>query len=262
LSVHAISFISLTDFFFAQETTMSSISGISSTSAYSGSVSSVKRQRPDPTQMAEQAFSKLDTKGQGYLEVGDLESAFSNIASASGSTSGSEAASTANDLFKKLDADSDGKVTKDEFSSGLKKLADDLESQFNQSRTSGVGQDRGAPPPPPSGASEASGGTDAVSSGSATTSSTATSSTSDTSASKTYEAADTNQDGKVTQKEEEAYLLKLLEAKTAASGDKGTQQAGAADNNSEATLFKKAIQLLQAYSSPSPSNSQSISVSV
>lgn len=242
---------------------MSSISGISSTSAYSGSVSSVKRQRPDPAQMAEQAFSKLDTKGQGYLEVSDLESAFSNIASASGSTSGSEATSTANDLFKKLDADSDGKVTKDEFSSGLKKLADDLESQFNQSRTSGVGQDRGAPPPPPpSGASEASGGTDAVSSGSATTSSTATSSTSDTSASKTYEAADTNQDGKVTQKEEEAYLLKLLEAKAAASGDKGTQQAGAADNNSEATLFKKAIQLLQAYSSPSPSNSQSISVSV
>jgi hypothetical protein len=57
-------------------------------------------------------------------------------------------------------------------------------------------------------------------------------------------------------------LLKLLEAKAAASGDKGTQQAGAADNNSEATLFKKAIQLLQAYSSPSPSNSQSISVSV
>ncbi|MBC3929890.1 EF-hand domain-containing protein [Undibacterium sp. CY21W] len=242
---------------------MSSISGISSTSAYSGSVSSVKRQRPDPAQMAEQAFSKLDTKGQGYLEVSDLESAFSNIASASGSTSGSDATSTANDLFKKLDADSDGKVTKDEFSSGLKKLADDLESQFNQSRTSGVGQDRGTPPPP-SGASEASGGgTDAVSSGSATTSSTATSSASDTSsASKTYEAADTNQDGKVTQKEEEAYLLKLLEAKATASGDKGTQQAGAADNNSEATLFKKAIQLLQAYSSPSPSNSQSISVSV
>ncbi len=243
---------------------MSSISGISSTSAYSGSVSSVKRQRPDPAQMAEQAFSKLDTKGQGYLEVSDLESAFSNIASASGSTSASDATSTANDLFKKLDADSDGKVTKDEFSSGLKKLADDLESQFNQSRTSGVGQDRGAPPPPPpSGTSEASGGsTDAVSSGSATTSTTATSSASDTSASKTYEAADTNQDGKVTQKEEEAYLLKLLEAKTAASGDKGTQQAGAADNNSEATLFKKAIQLLQAYSSPSPSNSQIISVSV
>jgi Ca2+-binding EF-hand superfamily protein len=120
LSVHAISFISLTDFFFVQETTMSSISGISSTSAYSGSVSSVKRQRPDPAQMAEQAFSKLDTKGQGYLEVSDLESAFSNIASASGSTSGSDATSTANDLFKKLDADSDGKVTKDEFSSGLK----------------------------------------------------------------------------------------------------------------------------------------------
>lgn len=243
---------------------MSSISGISSTSAYSGSVSSVKRQRPDPAQMAEQAFSKLDTKGQGYLEVSDLESAFSNIASVSGSTSGSDATSTASDLFKKLDADSDGKVTKDEFSSGLKKLADDLESQFNQSRTSGVGQDRGAPPPPPpSGTSETSGNsTGAVSSVSTTASSSATNSTSDTTASKTYEAADTNQDGKVTQKEEEAYLLKLLEAKAAASGDKGTQQAGAANNNSEATLFKKAIQLLQAYSSPSESNSQSISVSV
>jgi len=243
---------------------MSSISGISSTSTYSGSVSSVKRQRPDPAQMAEQAFSKLDTKGQGYLEVSDLESAFSNIASVSGSTSGSDATSTASDLFKKLDADSDGKVTKDEFSSGLKKLADDLESQFNQSRTSGVGQDRGAPPPPPpSGTSETSGNsTGAVSSVSTTASSSATNSTSDTTASKTYEAADTNQDGKVTQKEEEAYLLKLLEAKAAASGDKGTQQAGAANNNSEATLFKKAIQLLQAYSSPSESNSQSISVSV
>lgn len=248
---------------------MSSISGISSSSAYSGNVSSVKRQRPDPAQMAEQAFSKLDTKGQGYLEVSDLESAFSNIASASGSsgtaTSSSDATSTANDLFKKLDVNSDGKVTKDEFSSGLKKLADDLENQFNQSRTSGVGQDKGAPPPPPpSGASDTSGSTGAVSSSSATTSATATSSTSDASSTKTYEAADTNQDGKVTQKEEEAYLLKLLEAKAASGGNSGsTQQSSAADsNNSEATLFKKAIQLLQAYSSPSESNSQNISVSV
>lgn len=235
---------------------MSSISGISSTSAYSGNVSSVKRQRPDPAQMAEQAFAKLDTKGQGYLEVSDLESAFSNITSASGS----DATSTANDLFKKLDTDSDGKVTKDEFSSGLKKLADDLESQFNQSRTSGVGQDRGAPPPPPPSGTSSSSGTDAVSSGSASVS--ATSSASDTSSTKTYEAADTNQDGKVSQKEEEAYLLKLLEAKASASGDSGNQQAGAADNNSEATLFRKAIQLLQAYSTPPTSNAQSISVSV
>ena len=48
------------------------------------------------------------------------------------------------DVFARLDSDSDGKVTEDELSSGLDALASELDAQFNQMRMSGA-----MPPPPP-----------------------------------------------------------------------------------------------------------------
>jgi hypothetical protein len=50
-----------------------SIGSINSSSA-SMMMSGMKgMQRPDPSKMADQLFSKLDTKGQGYIEKGDLQ---------------------------------------------------------------------------------------------------------------------------------------------------------------------------------------------
>ena len=93
-------------------------------------------QRPDTSSMVKNLFAKVDTKNQGYIDKAELQSAFDQIAtdSASGSTS-----SNVDAIFKKLDGDSDGKITEQEMSSGLQKLADQFDSQFNQSRTSGMG---------------------------------------------------------------------------------------------------------------------------
>lgn len=76
-------------------------------------------------------FSKLDTKRQGYLELSDLESAYSAINGNGGTT----ASSSASDVFSALDGNSDGKVTESEFTSTL----NGLESQFQQMRMQGMG---------------------------------------------------------------------------------------------------------------------------
>lgn len=100
-------------------------------------------QRPDTSSVVKNLFAKVDTKKQGYIDKAELQSAFDQIATdaASGSSTSSTGSSTSNvdAIFKKLDGDSDGKITEQEMSSGLQKLADQFDSQFNQSRTSGIG---------------------------------------------------------------------------------------------------------------------------
>ena len=105
------------------------ISGIGNTSAFS------------------QLFSRLDSKGQGYLEKSDFASAFSAI--------GESDESSIENVFAALDGDSDGKVTESEFSSTLSQLQQELDSQFAQMRMQGMagqgpqGMAGGMPPPPP-----------------------------------------------------------------------------------------------------------------
>src|ERR1035437_1223140 len=111
---------------------MSSVSSISSAVSSSFDLSGMqRRQRPDPSKMADDLFSQLDTTGKGYIEQSDLTSALSGLASSSTSTSQSGTAS-ASEIFTQLDSNSDGKVTKDELSSSIQKLAESLDSQFNQ----------------------------------------------------------------------------------------------------------------------------------
>ncbi len=94
-----------------------------------------------------QLFSRLDSKGQGYLEKSDFAAAFSAI--------GESDESTIADVFAVLDGDSDGKVTESEFSSTLSQLQQELDSQFTQMRMQGMagqgpqGMAGGMPPPPP-----------------------------------------------------------------------------------------------------------------
>ena len=98
---------------------MSSISGIGSN--YGMMMQGMGgMKRPDPTQMANQLFSKLDTSGQGYLTKSDLQSALDSVSSSSASSS---TTSSVDDLFSKLDTNSDGKVTQQEFSDTLQKVA-------------------------------------------------------------------------------------------------------------------------------------------
>lgn len=95
-------------------------------------------QRPDPSSMVKNLFAKVDTKNQGYIDQAELQSAFDQI-----STNGASGSSSVDAIFKKLDGDSDGKITEQEMTDGMQKLADQFDSQFNQSRTSGMGSARG-----------------------------------------------------------------------------------------------------------------------
>jgi Ca2+-binding EF-hand superfamily protein len=278
---------------------MSSIGSIGNSSAYSNAASNVQRQRPDRSKIADEVFSKIDTKSQGYLEVSDLESAFSKISSdtsSSGTSSSANATNAAsiNDLFKKLDGDGDGKVTKSEFSDGLKKLSDQLDSQFNASRTidatgtqanQGAQGAKGAPPPPPGGGGRGDGDGDGggISQDQMTEMASDVSKTNSAAGAslakvaENFEAADTNEDGKVSMQETLAYIEKTAAASnstgttatssasagttsgtvnassSSASTDSGADSSnsnGNGSSTSDAAIFKKVQQLLHAYADP------------
>ncbi|MBU1665159.1 MAG: EF-hand domain-containing protein [Gammaproteobacteria bacterium] len=88
-----------------------------------------RMQRQDPSKMAEDLFSKLDTSGKGYIEKSDIQTAFQSIPTSS--------SSSAEDVFASLDGDSNGKVTQQEMSDSIKKLTDALDSQFQSMRMGG-----------------------------------------------------------------------------------------------------------------------------
>lgn len=140
-------------------------------------------QRPDPSKMADKLFSKLDTKGQGYIEKSDLQGAFDQVSAkrASGNMP------SVDDVFKTLDGDGDGKVTKQEMSDSVQKLADQLDSQFQDMRMRGKG-----------GISESDIGRMAES---------ATGSAAQTlsALAQNFDATDTNQDGKISGQEAMAF---------------------------------------------------------
>ena len=127
-------------------------------------------QRPDPSKMVDNLFSKLDTKGQGYIEKSDLQGAFDQALSKTPSV---------DDIFKALDGDGDGKVTKQEMSDSVQKLADQLVGQLQNMRMSGMG-----------GMAESATGSAAQKL---------------TDLAENFDAADTNQDGNVSAQELMAY---------------------------------------------------------
>jgi len=164
-------------------------------------------QRPDPSKMAEDLFSKLDTKGQGYIEKSDLESALSKTSQSNSSSS----SSVADDMFAKLDNDGDGKVTKEEMSATIQKIAALLNGPAPRMR---MQNGQGGMPPPQE--------------------STSTDSTSSTQAD---DPADTNGDGTVSTEEALAYetAQNLSTADTSSS------------SSTDAQFMKQVMQLLHAY---------------
>lgn len=219
------------------------------TSSISGSTSAMsfmRMQRPDPSQMAGKLFSKLDTKNQGYIEKSDLQSAFDNI---SGTTS-SSSSTNVDDIFKQLDSDSDGKVTKDEMSSSLSKLAEQLDSQFNNMRMNGFG---GMPPKPPQGGNDAGFTKDEL------TSQLNDIGSSDSKRSElisqivsNFDQADTDGDGKISMKEAMAYD----KSNSSSSSSNGSNMSGTS-SSTEAAVMQKIMQLMQAYGGIGQDSSQS-----
>ncbi|MDO9106821.1 MAG: EF-hand domain-containing protein [Methylovulum sp.] len=249
--------------------------------------------RPDPAKIAEDLYSKLDTKGQGYIEKSDLQTAFDKISS-TGSTN-------TDDLFSQLDGDSDGKVTKAEMSASFEKIAAQLDGPFPRMRLQGQGDssaEQGFTKDELTGLAQDTNSTDSKASslfaglaenfdavdsnqdgrvnqaeteayikasGSAETVQPAQGGTPPpreaglqaASSSTSYDPADTNKDGSVSEAEALAYET----AKAAASATKGA--AASEDQGSSEKVMKQIMQLVQAYGSlGTGSEPSSLSVSV
>ncbi|AEJ00463.1 EF hand repeat-containing protein [Nitrosomonas sp. Is79A3] len=189
--------------------------------------------RPDPSKMVDDLFSKLDTTNKGYLEKSDLQSALSQ-SPGSGSSSGTSSSPNVDEIFKKLDNNGDGKLTKSEMTSGMSSTA-------QASKGGGTPPPGGMPPPGAGGADSASG----------TSSTSATQSSSST---KTYDPADANQDGKVSEQEKIDYAQ--------AKQDKAsTSSTSTTSTNSDARVMKQIMDLMHAYSSfDSSTNNSGLSV--
>lgn len=202
----------------------------------SSSVASLM-QRPDPSQMASKLFSKLDSKNQGYIEKSDLQSAFDQI-SANGN-SGNTA--SVDEVFKQLDGNNDGKVTKQEMSDSLTNMAEQLDSQFNSMRTSGQGGMQGMggmpPPPPPQGADSAGLTKDQLTD---MVSETGSTDSKLTNLVNNFDKADTNGDGKVSMQEAIAF-------DQAGKSSSSTSTDASSSANSEANVMRKIMQLMHAY---------------
>lgn len=159
------------------------------------------------TSLANALFDKLDTKKKGYVDQTDLQSALGTDSTDT----------TTTEAFKEIDEDSDGKVSKSELSVALQKVGDELAAQMDQSRVNAA-----TPSTADTGTtttaddSAATGTITAASSGAAPSggahggggggkAGSATSGSSTETTTKYVAAADTDNDGTVSDAEEAAY---------------------------------------------------------
>lgn len=206
---------------------MSNIGSIGSSGSYA-----MRPQRPDPTKMTDALFAKLDTTGKGYLEKSDLQSAVNP----------SDTKANIDTAFAKLDNNSDGKLTKSEVSDGIKKLADALGNQLNQTRMGqGPAVGKGGPPPPPPPDKSTS----------------SSDSSSSTSSNTSIDPADSNGDGTVSAQEALAYADKQsATAQTSSAGDSTSLTA----TNQAGKSLKLIMEMMSAYNN-TESNNSNLSVS-
>jgi Ca2+-binding EF-hand superfamily protein len=218
------------------------------------------------TQMMSQLFSRLDSKGQGYLEKSDLASAFSQIAAKTG---GSSDSSSVDQVFAALDNDSDGKVTQSEFSSTLSKLQEQLDSQFNQMRMQGGGHHGGPqgmsnmpPPPPPQGQDSSGFSKDELQSqlqqiGSSDSQRASLISN----IVNNFDKADTDGDGKVSFTEAMAYdqSSQSTSSTSSTSATATSSSTTEASSNSDAAVLRKIMELMHAYGNGSGEQSNQAS---
>jgi Ca2+-binding EF-hand superfamily protein len=210
--------------------------------------------RPSPTQMTDSLFSKIDTKGKGYIDKTDLQTAFDQISSSSDSSS-----TSVSDIFSALDGDGNGQITKEEMTSGLQTLVDQLDSQFNSARTSQSGNVN-APPPPPPGKDEGL-SKEQLSKMTSDATSGSQQATELANLVQNFDAADTDGDGKVSFREAMAYKdsTSSSESTSSTTTSASTSTASGQSLTGDASVMKRIMQLIHAYGALNPDSSQSTS---
>lgn len=223
--------------------------------------------RPDPAQLADKLFEKLDSKDQGFLQQTDFAAAFGSIAS---STVSSDSTVDVEALFTQLDADSDGKLTQQEFADSVSKLAEQLDQQFQSMRMreamggpGGAGGPGGKPPPPPAGDEGFT--EDELSSQLAEIGSSDSKRASLISnILENFDAADSDGDGKVSFREamafDESNRGESLKNAGGARADAASQSAAGSQDDGQ--LFLQIMRLMQAYSAGQRTNEATSSLSV
>ena len=109
---------------------VSSVSGNAAFSSAMLSSGSQCRGTRDPQAFQEKLFSKLDVNGDGGIDQSELSELVDFASSSVSGTSASSSSTAATDLFKSMDADGDGTLTKTELADGTKKLFDELRTQL------------------------------------------------------------------------------------------------------------------------------------
>jgi hypothetical protein len=148
-----------------------------------------------PPPKPEDAFKKIDSSNKGFITESELASAIVQLSPEGVSLSKADAQAVAKDAFSKMDANADGKVTRSEFTAAAP----------NNSANGGTagGRPFGPPPSPPQGGGAGGqGGAKGVSG---------------SSNSQSYDPADTNKDGTVSELERLAYASKTQAANTSDS---------------------------------------------
>ena len=199
---------------------ISSISGSSTLAAYSGvnnSASVNNKQKAQTSSVVDKLFEKLDTKQQGFLDQNELQVTLS--ANVSGNSTSS---ASADDMFSAMDADGDGKITKQELGNTLQSLFDKMDNLAASMRVRGGGD---------KGNGDKSGANEGFTKDQLTQMAQDTSSTDSKRSSfmseiaANFEAADSNGDGKVNRDEAKTYAkANGLEQGPQAAG--GVQAAG------------------------------------
>ncbi len=190
-----------------------SVSGLGGSGTAQAMQGAMRTHRPNVTELASNAFAKLDTGGKGYIDKSDLTSALASTGSSS---------SSAEQLMSALDGDQDGKVTRQELTDTLQKVADQLEAGFSASRVSQAagGRPSGPPPGPPPGVGQDDGMTaDQLGSMASDAAASGSSDASELQALvNSFDAADTDGDGKVSFKEAMAFRESTASETGAAAG--------------------------------------------
>ncbi|MDD2729840.1 EF-hand domain-containing protein [Malikia sp.] len=226
---------------------MSSISGVGGGSAWMTQDMRGMHKMPPPnvTEMADKVFSRLDSSGKGYIDQADLQAATQQLTSAAASQ---DASSDVGKLFSALDPDSSGQVSKQEFSDSLQKMADQLDQQRQSSRMENAIAEAGLGGQAGAAGAQGMGGGSKPSNGV-----------------RSFEAADLNQDGKVSAEEARAYQQTQASQSMEQAGGSTSNQAGTAATDSSlspAQVLMQVSRLFQAYVVNHDSGSQaSLSVS-
>ncbi len=161
------------------------------TSSYSrSSTTAAAPKAPDPAEL----FKQLDTDQKGYITASDLVSAKVSLSPEGTQRSDADAQAKAEAAIKRMDSDGDGKVTQQEF----------IAAAPSKPPASGGGKPQGAPP-----AGGGGGGKAGASS----------------SSSETYDPADANEDGTVSEQERQAYQTQHPSASESTARDRRASEA-------------------------------------